>query len=118
MSILPTDNLIIERSGTHYKAPVSALPSGGGSSLAGLATITITTQRGAYEHTETVAATGVTALSKVIIGLSPATDDDENCAELLDLVSCVADPATDTLAITATFSQPTSGAIKFNWSAF
>jgi len=29
MSILPTDNLIIERLGTHYKAPVSALPGGG-----------------------------------------------------------------------------------------
>lgn len=28
MAILPTDNLIIDRAGTHYKAPVSALPSG------------------------------------------------------------------------------------------
>ena len=35
MGILSTDNLIIERSGTHYKAPVSALPSGGGGSPAG-----------------------------------------------------------------------------------
>lgn len=30
MAILVTDNLIIERSGTHYKAPVSALPMVGG----------------------------------------------------------------------------------------
>lgn len=28
MAILPTDNLLIERSGTHYKAPASQLPSG------------------------------------------------------------------------------------------
>jgi hypothetical protein len=92
---------------------------GGGSTLSGTATITVSSaHRGKFEDVETVAAVGVTAASKIFLTLAPTTDDDENSPEMLDLVALSALPATDSLTITATFSQPTSGPIKINWSAF
>jgi hypothetical protein len=64
MSILPTDNLIIERSGAHYKAPVSALPSGSGATY-GTATIDFGTFPGSNEATVSFADAGVPAGAKV-----------------------------------------------------
>jgi hypothetical protein len=118
MAILPTDNLIIDRGGIHYKAPVSALPAGGGgSSLGGLVTIALPFSLGSFEHSETVAAVGVTTLSRIILGLAPCADTDENCPEMLDIISYAGTPGTGTITIDAAFSQPTSGPVKFNWSA-
>lgn len=92
---------------------------GGGSTLSGTATITVpSARRGTFEVVETTAAVGVTAASKIFLTLAPTVDDDENSPEMLDLVALSALPATDTLTITATFSAPTSGPIKINWSAF
>jgi hypothetical protein len=93
----------------------SAASAGGSSNTGGVATITVANRR--YEHSETVAAIGVTSASRVMIGLAPTLDSDENTAELLDLASCAATPGTDTITITATFLQPVAGPIKFNWSA-
>lgn len=114
MAILATDNLIIERGGEHYKAPVSALPSVG-AGIGGVATITIPSGR--FEYSEEVAATGVTGTSRIMLGLAPTLDTDENCAEMLDIVSFDATPGVGVMTIIAAFSQPTSGPVKFNWSA-
>jgi hypothetical protein len=116
MAILATDNLIIDRDGTHYKAPVSALPSGGGgNALGGLATITIPTAR--LEWEETVTATGVTGSSRIMACLAPALDTDENDPAMLSVTSLSASPGTDQITITMTFTVPARGAIKLNWSA-
>lgn len=81
----------------------------------GVATITV--PRNSLEHTETVAATGVLASNRIILGLAPCADSDENCPEMLDIISYVATPADGSVTITAAFSQLTSGPVKFNWSA-
>lgn len=81
----------------------------------GVATITV--PRNSYEHTETIAVTGVLASNRIILGLAPCADSDENCPEMLDIVSYVATPADGSVTITAAFSQRTSGPVKFNWSA-
>ncbi len=90
---------------------------GGGGGLGGVATITLPIQRGQYEHEETVAAVGVTASNRIILGLAPCADDEENCPEMLDIQTFAAVPGTDTITITAAFSQLCSGPVKFNWSA-
>ena len=45
------------------------------------------------------------------------SSDLENSAELLDLVTLWAEAGTDQITLNATFSDPTSGAVKINWSA-
>lgn len=95
----------------------AAPAGGGGGGLGGVATITLPIQRGQFEHEETVAAVGVTASNRIILGLAPCADDEENCPETLDIQTFTAVPGTDTITITAAFSQPCSGPVKFNWSA-
>ena len=66
MAIQPTDNIIIERGGAHYKAPVSQLPSGGGGgSTYGTATIDFGAFPGSNEATISFADLGVTGGANV-----------------------------------------------------
>ena len=51
------------------------------------------------------------------VSLAPSLDADENSPDLLDLVTLWAEPGTDQITLNATFSDPTSGAVKINWSA-
>ncbi len=89
-----------------------------GTALAGSATIVLSQATGGrFEHVETIPATGVTAASRVYLALAPADDTDENSPELLDLVALSGAAATDAIAITATFREPTSGLVKLYWSA-
>jgi len=83
--------------------------------IAGVATITVPNK--SLEHTQTLTVAGVLATNRIILGLAPCLDSDENCPEMLDIVSYVATPSDGAITITAAFSQPTSGPIKFNWSA-
>jgi len=83
--------------------------------IAGVATITVPNKR--LEHTQEIAVAGVLATNRIILGLAPCLDSDENCPEMLDIVSYVATPSDGAITITAAFSQPTSGPVKFNWSA-
>lgn len=101
---------------TEAEADALYEPIGGGS-LGGVATITLPTLRGSFEHSETVAAIGVTAANRIFLSLAPSSDTEENCAEMLDIVAFDATPSTDEITITAAFSQPTSGPINLNWSA-
>ena len=66
MAIQPTDNLIIERGGTHYKAPVSQLPSGGGGGATyGTAIIDFGAFPGSNEATVVFADAAIGAGAKV-----------------------------------------------------
>ncbi len=97
--------------------PGSPGPAGppGGAALSGTAEIIIPAAK--HEHHQTVSAPGITPLSRLFLTLAPAPSGAENDPEMIDLLTLSATPATDAFTITATFSQPTSGAILLNWSA-
>lgn len=85
---------------------------------AGLAdTATVTLGTAAFQHSETVAAVGVTPASVVLVSLAPVVDADANDPEMLDVVALWATPGTDTITFGLTFSTKTVGPVKLNWSA-
>jgi hypothetical protein len=91
---------------------------GGGSSLSGTAVITVPQDnRGRFEWTQSVTATGVTASSKVTVYLVATPDSDENVPEMLDVSSIAALPSTNSLEVTITFPELTSGPITIGWLA-
>lgn len=92
-----------------------AAASAGGAGLAGTATVTLTTAQ--FQHSQTVAAVGVTPSKVMVVSLAPALDADDNDPELLDLVAVWGVPGTDQITFGLTFSTPTSGPVKLNWSA-
>ena len=71
----------------------------------------------ALEASTVIAAPGVAATSIITVSLAPSLDADENSPDLLDLVTLWAEAGTDQITLNATFSDPTSGAVKINWSA-
>jgi hypothetical protein len=83
--------------------------------IKGTATVTVANNR--QEDTEIVTAVGVTPSSMVQVWLAPTTSDDENEPEMLDLMTIGAVPLTDQIEITLSFSAPTAGPVKLNWSA-
>ena len=89
----------------------------GASALGGVATIRLPGGRGVREWRESVAAPGVTATSRVQLGLAPADDIQENDPELLFPIALWARPAADTIHIGAAFAHPVAGAVSLIWSA-
>jgi hypothetical protein len=90
--------------------------SGGGSSEArGQATVTVPNAR--YEWTETVAAVGVTPAMGVMLAIGAHVNQDENTAEMLDIMAMSATPGTDQITVEMAFTTKTSGPIRLNWSA-
>lgn len=88
--------------------PVAAVATPSGS-----ATINITGRgAGQFEWSETVAATGLVAGSRVFVQLAPPDNAQENDPEMLDIqamsAACLAN---DTLTVTAAFATPTRGPI-------
>ena len=71
----------------------------------------------ALEATTVISAPGVAPGSIITVSLAPSLDADENSPDLLDLVTLWAEAGTDQITLNATFSDPTSGAVKINWSA-
>jgi hypothetical protein len=71
----------------------------------------------ALEASTVISAPGVAPTSIITVALAPSLDADENSPELLDLVTLWAEAGTDQITLNATFSDPTSGAVKINWSA-
>ena len=71
----------------------------------------------ALEASTVVSAPGVAPTSVITVALAPSLDADENSPELLDLVTLWAEAGTDQITLNATFSDPTSGSVKINWSA-
>ena len=71
----------------------------------------------ALEASTIISAPGVAPTSIITVALAPSLDADENSPELLDLVTLWAEAGTDQIILYATFSDPTSGAVKINWSA-
>lgn len=92
-----------------------ASTGGGGSSLGGLVTVTIAND--AYDWTETVAAIGVAPASRVMVGLAPANDTDENDPLWLSTTQMVASAGTDEITISMAFETKEHGPIKLHWSA-
>jgi hypothetical protein len=84
--------------------------------LSGQGVVTLTAA--AFEHTQTVAATGVTPASRVFASVAPHSNDDENDPELLDVLALSAAPGAGTVEFTLAFGTPTRGPVKINWSAF
>ncbi len=71
----------------------------------------------ALEASSIISAPGIAPTSVITVSLAPSLDADENSPDLLDLVTLWAEPGTDQITLNATFSDPTSGAVKINWSA-
>ena len=71
----------------------------------------------ALEASSVISAPGVASTSVITVSLAPSLDADENSPDFLDLVTLWAEPGTDQITLNATFSDPTSGAVKINWSA-
>lgn len=92
------------------------IASTGGGGASGVATVTVPNSRVEWE--ETVVATGVTGSSKILVSLAPTTDSDENSADLLPPFTISGTPGTNTITFLMGFSEPVSGPIKLNWSAF
>ena len=84
-------------------------------SLGGVITATISPR--AMEHTEVLAAVGVTPASRLSIGFATTNDTDENTPELLTPCNMLAVPGIDQITVTLAFQRPESGPIKLNWSA-
>ena len=70
----------------------------------------------ALEAATVISAPGIAPTSVITVSLAPALDADENSPELLDLVTLWAEAGTDQITLNATFAEPTSGAVKINWS--
>lgn len=105
-------------SGTNIKTINGSSVLGSGDlsvSLTGSSTTITVPSGGRFEHYETILDASVTATSVINLWLSPVTDDDENCSEMLDLVSLSATPGTGSFDIVASFYAPTSGPIKLNY---
>ena len=96
-------------------AGTMALPSGGGSALSTVATVTVPANH--MEHVETVTFTGCTALKRLLVSVAPHADTDENDAEMLDIGAVSASPGADAVTLTLSFREPTSGPIKLNLMA-
>jgi hypothetical protein len=71
----------------------------------------------AFEASTVISAPGVATASIINVSLAPSLDADENSPDLLDLITLWAEAGTDQITLNATFSDPTSGAVKINWSA-
>lgn len=86
---------------------------GGGSSVGGAVSITVGgLLRGAFEWSETVAATGLVVGNRVHLQLATVADSAENDPELLNVESLTgACAANDFLTVNATFSAPTRGPV-------
>lgn len=97
-------------------APGPQGPAGAGA-LAGTATITAPGPAGVIEWEETAAAGGVVPASRIFLALAPSADEDENCADMLDVSALSGRAGTDQITITAAFAEAVSGPVKLNWSA-
>lgn len=91
------------------------IAAAGGSGLSGLATVTV--PNNSLQWSETVAATGVTGSSRILLSIAPHDDADENDAEMLDVSAMSAAPGTGQITVEMAFSAPTAGPIKLNWVA-
>lgn len=94
-----------------------ALGAGGNTGISGSAVITV--PAGRRDWREVIAAPGVTASSKIMIGLAAGADDfTENQPDWLDVSDIAGRPGTNQITIIAAFGEPTSGPIPITWSAF
>lgn len=84
----------------------------------GTASLSLPPGAGVVEWSEGIAASGVTAGQIVLLGLAPTADDRENDPELLDLAALSGRADAGAITVSAVFSEPASGPVHINWSAF
>ena len=106
-------DVVVASSGTVWTVPDLAAKQP--TILKGTATLTVANNQ--FSDTETITAVGVTPSSMVQVWLAPTTSADENEPEMLDLMTIGAVPLTGEIEITLSFSAPTAGPVKLNWSA-
>lgn len=87
----------------------------GGGASASAATITVPAP-GRFEHYQTITDAAVSPTSVINIWLGATVNADENCPEMLDLVTLSAIPGAGNFEVTAAFSARTSGPIKLNYT--
>ena len=96
----------------------AAIGGGGGGGTTVLSgTVSATVPAGSWEWEETLTAASVTTLMKVYLTLAPTLSSDENTAEMLNIQAMSATPNAGSITVNLSFGEPTSGAIKLNWSA-
>lgn len=83
--------------------------------LSGVGSITL--PNNARSGSATFAAPGVLPGARVLVGLGPFTDADENAVELLDIAALGAVAGTDEITATIALGTPGAGEIKLTWSA-
>lgn len=94
---------------TGLSAELGAIP------VAGVATVTVPNNR--LEWSQTVTATGVTTLDRIVASIGAHVDGDENDAEMLDVMGLSATAGSGQITVTLAFAAPTAGPIKINWMA-
>jgi hypothetical protein len=83
--------------------------------LSGMGSITL--PNNALSGSATFAAPGVLPGARVLVGLGPFTDADENAVELLEVAALGAVAGTDEITATIALRTPGAGEIKLTWSA-
>lgn len=83
--------------------------------LSGITTVTV--PNNSIEWQQTVAATGVTPSSVVVVQLAPHDDADENDPEMLDVMALSARPGTNQITFTLAFATLSAGPVKLAWRA-
>jgi hypothetical protein len=96
---------------------VTIAASSGGSSPWTAFNATVPGPQGVLEHTETVAAIGMTPGQNVELMLRPGADSDENTAETVDLVAMAGTAGIDQFVLVMAFAAPTSGPVLLNHRA-
>ena len=100
--------------GESLLGPGDVVIAGGGATVS---SATIIMARG-FEVYATVTDATIAPGDLVMISIAPGTDDDENTADMLDLVTISATAGTGQFAACLTFAVITSGPIKINyWKA-
>lgn len=101
-----------------FPGPQGAAGSGGGggSVITGEIIITVPAP-GRIEHSQSVAAASITPGMRVLLGVAPHTDADENGAEGLDIQALSAGAGAGVINVTVAFGESTSGPIRLNYIA-
>jgi hypothetical protein len=85
--------------------------------LSGTAVLILPGGAGDVAGEAVIAAPGMTPVMRVFLSLAPADDADENDPDMIDLASVSARAASGSFRLSASFSNPVSGPVRFNWSA-
>jgi hypothetical protein len=99
------------------QGPAGSGGGGGGSSVVTGEVVITVPAPGRIEHSQSVAAAAITPGMKVLLGVAPHTDADENGAEGLNIQALSGEAGAGTINVIAAFGELTSGPIRLNYIA-